>query len=290
MPRATIRPNACLRLGRVAELDAGEIEAALGAQLLPLRRRQRGLVLAERVLVALGVVERRRLGDHGRDADPLHVVRVGLLPGRRARRPGVALDHLVLDQDRAVLVVARRRAVEVLLLRQGRGLGDDQAGADVGQGQAEAHRRRGRGGHARHRAGQEVLGLGQVRRLERQELELRELRRHALRDPPLEQQRRLGLLAGDHVEHRVEDDALLGRGRVLARQRRLDPGEERRQLAGLRDQAVGRFGGGLLEGLRLVRRRAGGDQRGAAEREQGGGEAADGRCMAAAGAFICTPS
>src|ERR1019366_4544679 len=51
-------------------------------------------------------------------------------------------------------------------------------------------------------------------------------------------------------------------------QRRLDPRQEGRQPAGLGDEAVGRFGGGLLEGLRL-RRGTGSDEKGASGDESG---------------------
>ena len=198
-----------LGLGDVAELHVRQVDAALHAQLLALRRRQRAAVLAERVRVFLGVVERGRLADHARGADPLHVVAVGVLADRRGRGLGVALGDLVADQDRAVAVVARRRAVEVFLARQRRGLRDHQPRLQVDQREAEPHGRRAdrRGRHLRHRAGQQVLRARQVRGLERHELELRIEVADPLRDPPLEQRRGLGLLAGDRVEHRVDRDA-----------------------------------------------------------------------------------
>ena len=93
-------------------------------------------------------------------------------------------------------------------------------------------------------------------------------------DAPLEQRRRLGLLAGDRVEHRIEDDALAWAAvESLLDERRLDAGQERRQLAGLRDQVVGRVGGAFSKVCGSDEEHAASDQ-GERERERARGQPA----------------
>ena len=70
-----------LGLGRAAELDARQVDAVQDAQLLAGRRRQGAAVPAERLDVALLVVERGRFVDQRRRGDALEVERVAALPG-----------------------------------------------------------------------------------------------------------------------------------------------------------------------------------------------------------------
>ena len=129
-----------LGLGRAAELDGGEVDAVHDPDLLAGGHRQRAPVLAERLDVALLVVERGRLVDHGRGGDALEIEGVAALPRRRRRGAGVAFDHLVLHQHRAVAVVGERRVVEAFVPGQRRRLGDDRAGLQIGEREVDLQR------------------------------------------------------------------------------------------------------------------------------------------------------